>query len=95
MGGIIKFKIDNVELDERKIFVKQMRDVFIKDGATEDIAEKLANTAFMIIDKNIEYAIEQGVIEFLEAINEQTEEEFEVFVQGLRLGRQESRKGIK
>lgn len=95
MDNIIKFKMDNVELDDRKIFMKQMQDALIKEGTTEEIAEKLSNTVFMIIDKNIEYAMEQGVIEFLEAINEQIEEEFEVFVQGLRLGRQESRKGIE
>ena len=95
MGEIIKFKIDNVELDERKLAIKEIKDVLIKEGATEYMAEKLANTTYMIIDKSIDYAMEQGVIEFLNAINEQTDEEFEEFVQGLRLGRQESRKGIE
>ena len=92
---MIKFKMDNVEIDGRKIAIKEVKDILIKEGATEYMAEKLANTTYMIVEKNIDYAMEQGVIEFLNAINEQTDQEFEEFVQGLRLGRQETRKGIE
>ncbi len=95
MGDIIKFKIYNVELDDRKLAIKEIKDVLIREEATEDIAEKLINVMCKVVDQNIEYAMQQGVIEFLEVINQQTDEEFEIFVQGLRLGRQESRKGIE
>lgn len=95
MGEIIKFNINNLELDEKKIFIKNTKDILVKEGAPEHIAEKLANTVYMVVDKNLSYAMEQSVLEFLNAINEQTDEEFEEFVQGLRLGRQESREGIE
>ena len=95
MGEIIKFKIDNVELDERKLAIKEIKDVLIKEGATEDIAEKLILVMCKIIDNSVYMGMQQGVIEFLASINEQTDEEFEEFIQGLRLGRQESRKGIE
>ena len=67
----------------------------MKDGATEEIAETLINVMLKTIDQSMLYYMQKGVIEFLEGINEQTDEEFEEFVQGLRLGRQESRKGIE
>lgn len=95
MGEIIRFKIDNVELDERKLAIKEIKDVLIKEGATEDIAEKLILVMCKIIDNSVYMGMQQGVIEFLASINEQTDEEFEEFVQGLRLERQESRKGIE
>lgn len=92
---MIRFKMDNVELDERKLARKYIKDVLMKDGATEEIAETLINVMLKTIDQSMLYYMQKGVIEFLEGINEQTDEEFEEFVQGLRLGRQESRKGIE
>ena len=92
---MIRFKMDNVELDERKLARKYIKDVLMKDGATEEIAETLINVMLKTIDQSMLYYMQKGVIEFLEGINEQTDEEFEEFGQGLRLGRQESRKGIE
>lgn len=47
MGEIIKFNINNLELDEKKIFIKNTKDILVKEGASEHIAEKLANTVYI------------------------------------------------
>mgnify|MGYP005757185885 CR=1 FL=1 len=90
---MIKFKMDNVEIDGRKIARKYIKDVLVKEGATEYMAEKLANTTYMIVEKNMGYAIEYGMMSLLDTIESLTDKDFEDFVKVLRLKREEIRKG--
>ena len=90
---MIKFKMGGVEIDGRKIAIKEVKDILIKEGATECMAEKLANTTYMIVEKNMDYAIEYGMMSLLDTIESLTDKDFEDFVKVLRLKREEIRKG--
>ena len=92
-NNIYQFKLNNVEIDKDKLARETSKKILLEMGLNELQATAVMNALSKIIEANQFYWMKQGVIEFLGCINEQTDEEFEEFVQGLRLGRQESRKG--
>lgn len=87
-NNIYQFKLNDVEIDKSKLAKGTSKKILLEMGLNELQTTTVMNALLKVIEDNQFYWMQQGVIEFLEAINEQTDEDFEKFIEGLRLGRE-------